>query len=96
MKKLLFLILVAALSSCSSNVDRTFDLYLQAEVAKSSGDSLEYIKYKEMFKRSAIILDKTELEKLDHKIKNYISNEKAYQEECKTKSIMIKNMLNEE
>lgn len=93
MRKLLFLILVAALSSCSSRVDKVFDLYISYEVSKSSPDS-SITKQREIaFKNAALHLSIDELEKLDRMVKEYSASKEIQQKEHDCKKTMIKDIL---
>lgn len=95
MKKVLTLLLVViALSSCSTNVDRAFKLYIQQEEAKAIGDSDTYNKKKDLFRKSALLLDTDELGELDRLVKEYEGDQAYLRKEMATRKRMVDDILN--
>ncbi len=89
MKKLFFIMMIAVLSSCSSRIDKVFDLYVKSEKAKLTKDSVAYRDNVEAFKMSAMCLRTDELEELENRINEY----KAVRTEAKHNNIIKKNMI---
>lgn len=95
MKKVLTLLLVViALSSCSTEVDRVFKLYIQQEEAKVIGDSISYNRSRDRFKNSALLLNTDELGELDRRVKEYKGHQSYMQREMDVRRRMIDDILN--
>lgn len=95
MKKVLTLLLVViALSSCSTEVDRAFELYIQQEEAKVMGDSISYNRSRDRFKNSALLLNTNELGELDRRVKEYKGHQSYMQREMDVRRRMVDDILN--
>lgn len=96
MKKIIFAIVIIALSSCTSKVRDAYTTYLDYEYAIETKNTNDSIRLRKEFTNKAILLSSENLSKLSMMIKERESEHKRIARERGVKDRIISNILSTE